>query len=99
MSTDYHPLVLIRNNSHNPAKTQTSNFTLAIYLGDQVFNHSFSMIAESATQLNLRDFIPASAYGAEPAILHWYLKSDQPVGETFWVSYSENGYICGEHGF
>ncbi len=99
ISTDYHPVVMIRNNSHNPAKTQDSNFTLTIYLGDKVFSHSFSMIAESATQLNLRDFIPANAYGAEPEILHWYLKSDQPVGETFWVSYSESGNICGDHGF
>jgi len=99
ISKEYHPVMMIRNNGHNPAKTQDAHFMLTIYLGDTTFNHAFSITAESATQINLKDIIPSTAYGAHVSIIHWLLKSDQPVGETFWVSYTDDGRICGEHGF
>lgn len=99
ISTDFHPIIMIRNSSHNPAKTQNANFTLKIFVGEQQYEHSFSIAAESASCIRLKDAIPASAYGKHPLILHWMLKADHPVGETFWVSYTDQGAICAEHGF
>jgi hypothetical protein len=93
--------IMLRNNSHNPEKTQRGKGVLTLYGPGIEREVPVEIAAESAKSFKvseLLDGVVGSQSG--PQFLSWLLEMDVPTCETFWVAYrNDDGAIFGEHGF
>jgi hypothetical protein len=102
LSEDYDTVIMIRNNSHRPSETNVGNCQLKIFGSSSVFEFEFLINAESSRFISLRDLISLrlSEFNLQAKFLSWFLITDVPTCETFWISFrEEDGAIFGEHGF
>jgi len=97
---DWRSVMLYRNNTHDPASTKPNEGVLTIYGAGFTHELPVKVAAESCVGIRLdealRD-VPAAREGN--GFVSWMLTMKEPVGETFWVSWRDDGAIFGEHGF
>lgn len=90
----YRTVLMARNMSHRPGATQASRGTLKIWSGADD-----PEIRELAINAEAGAFWTLEGAGDTAGIVHWLANFDQPSIEMFWVSYADDGRICGDHAF
>lgn len=95
----YNTYVLLRNNTHAPESTLENCGYIRIFTEhlDQTFKIQVS--AESCIALKISELLNLDPLESIPTFFSWMITMNESVGETFWVSYREDGCIFGEHGF
>jgi hypothetical protein len=101
LGNNFETLVLIRNNTHQPATTKSGSGILRVFGLDNEVPIPVTINAEAATSLNLSKHISYSTFEGNdgPQFLSWMLEMDVPTCETFWIVYRKrDGAIMGDHG-
>ncbi|MES2414730.1 MAG: hypothetical protein V4614_13070 [Pseudomonadota bacterium] len=95
----FRTLLMARNMSHTPAATKRSQGTVKLWLQDQDMQQRELEIEAEAGAFWTIDISAWTVDGSKPYFVHWLANFDQPSIEIFWVSYADDGRICGDHSF
>lgn len=95
----YDTYVLLRNNTHVPESTMNNCGIIRIFTEHLDKSFKIQVGAESCIALKISELINLNPLEGIPIFFSWMITMDEPVGETFWVSYRDDGAIFGEHGF
>lgn len=97
VSERYETVLMVRNVCQMKNRQRNASGLLRIYAAEGgLVSHSFSLCAESACCLYFSDLMQRPK---EDSVVSWFLNSDCPDIETYWISYAADGSICGDHGF
>lgn len=100
LSQDFDTVLLLRNVSHNSAHKTPSSVEVTVFLNGvrkifktEVLEDGYKSVSFKK-ELNLTD-----AEISQAKYLSWFAKSELPTVDIYWVSYSRDGKICGDHAF
>jgi hypothetical protein len=97
ISARYETVVMLRNIAHNRGDSGRAKATLWVYDGSGRKVSRDVVVEEEASEfVYLRELIGSSA---DVRTVSWFMRADTPNVEAFWISYSPDGGICGEHAF
>ncbi len=97
ISDKYETVVMIRNIAHNRRDAGKALAALSVYdASGRRATRTISVAEESTEFVYLRDMV---GYGDDIRTVSWFMRADNPNLEAFWISYSPDGGICGEHAF
>jgi hypothetical protein len=97
ISDRYETVVMLRNIAHNRGESGRAEAAFFVYDGSgKQVSHAISVEQEATAFVYLRDLIGSSE---NVRTVSWYMRADTPNVEAFWISYSPDGGICGEHAF
>jgi hypothetical protein len=91
-------VVMFRNIPHRPKDRPAAHLDLRVFTADGEAARKVEVPKDGVAFANLGELVPG---GAAPDLrtLSWFARSDDLDVEAFWVSYSRDGRICGEHAF
>jgi hypothetical protein len=97
-------VVLVRNNSHCPEKTNKNTGRLTLYGDGLRYEYDFTVNAESCRSLNIAEILGEdlikNSLSKGCNFFSWMLEMVEPNCDTFWICYrASDGAIFGEHGF
>jgi hypothetical protein len=97
ISDKYETVVMMRNIAHHDRGAGPATATLSVYdSGGGEAKRTITVGSESAEAIYLRDLVGGSD---QPQTISWFVRADKPNIEAYWVSFSPDGSICGEHAF
>ena len=97
VSSDYETLILVRNLAHKEDDNRRNFCNLSIYSENgNVVEHQFHVNSKSYRFIKLKELVE---YNHGTRIVSWIMNCEFSNLETFWISYTDDGRICGEHGF
>lgn len=97
---DYETVIMFHNFSHHPSTTQQANGSLTLY-SDKIAPLSCEVCinAEGILFLYVKKSFGLLKTIEDDLIVSWFIKFDTSTVYSYWVSYTDDGRICGEHGF
>lgn len=99
ISEQYRTMILIRNIAHDEQESKDDKAQLSFFKkGGETLKKNVQIAAESCAFVDVKEAFGLSGT-SEPEFISWILKSEHTHLETFWVSFTKDGRICGEHGF
>lgn len=94
----FRTVLMARNMSHNPTATVSSKGTLKIWWADgKSETRELDINSEASAFWTIDE--PRADSSTHAIFFHWLANFDQPSIEMFWVSYADDGRICGDHSF
>jgi hypothetical protein len=100
ISQAFQTTILFRNNSHAPTLTSANTLKATVYGESFVVEEHYAVGSESALEINLKDMLIKHNISIETThFVSWMIESQQPYGETYYIAFTKDGRICGEHGF
>lgn len=97
ISTRYETVLMIRNVCQRTGQQKDASGLLQIFLPDnQLIKHEITTSAESGSFIYLSTLIDRPE---SETIFSWFLNMDCPDIETYWISFANDGSICGDHSF
>jgi len=97
VSDAFETVLLIRNIAHRRRDSAATLAQLRVF-DAQGLDRTVTMRVEpeSPAFMRLRD---VAGGGRDERIVSWLLRADHPDLEAFWITFSPEGSICGEHAF
>lgn len=100
IGNSYETVIMFHNFSHHPDTTQKAQGTLTVYSDKFApLNYDLVIMPEGISFVYLKKAFALADFPRENTIVSWFIKFDAPTVFSYWVSYANDGRICGEHGF
>lgn len=95
----FETILMAQQVSHAPGQTASNKGGLTLYgAKGELGKLGFEVPADGCRFLRLSELLPGEA-PAEADAVSWFLKTERPDLEIFWVAYAPDGRICGDHSF
>jgi len=100
ISADYETVVMLQNISHNPGATRIAKGKLTIYSDKfSAMSCDVEIKPEGVCFIYLKQAFGLGSSFKDGDFISWFANFDVPSVYCYWVSYTRDGRICGEHAF
>ncbi len=95
----YKTIIFLTSFSHNEDLKLDTKGKLILYVGENKFERSYVLNAESGLEINTNDIVGVNDLNKTKLITWYYVQEKRTKLISYWISYNKNGQITGDHAF